>query len=250
MLLSIDHFAPVLDPLRGRRVGYVRMIGNVGDELIQAATFQLFDRAGIEYVVVNPDDWFGFRTDVDVYAIAGGGNMGGGGQDIQPPYSVNHQVRAALVARAGSRPVIVLPQTYTDSHEGLLYDHVWVRERTSQSINPAAGLAPDLSLGYELTREYPAAEQAEGVFLWQHCRWPAWTSQDIGDPALIAETVDEYFALAACCEHVVTNRLHFAIAALLLGRRATLLPGSWHKNRSVWETWLRDLGCEWIDCQW
>jgi exopolysaccharide biosynthesis predicted pyruvyltransferase EpsI len=63
------------------------------------------------------------------------------------------------------------------------------------------------------------------------------------DPVKLCRTPDEYLHLAARYESIVTDRLHFAICGLLLGRQVVLLPNSYHKNRSMYETWLRDLGC-------
>lgn len=41
-------------------------------------------------------------------------------------------------------------------------------------------------------------------------------------------------------DEVRTNRLHLAIGAAVLGKRVTLYPGSYFKNRAVWEFSLRD----------
>jgi hypothetical protein len=45
-ILTPDAFATVFEPLVGQRVGYVRPIGNVGDRLIELATFQLLATYG------------------------------------------------------------------------------------------------------------------------------------------------------------------------------------------------------------
>jgi pyruvyl transferase EpsO len=42
-------------------------------------------------------------------------------------------------------------------------------------------------------------------------------------------------------QFVATNRLHGHILSLLLGKPTTLLPNAYHKNRSFYETWTRDL---------
>jgi len=39
-LLPFSAFWEIFEPLRGRRIGYVRLPGNVGDRLIEAAAFQ------------------------------------------------------------------------------------------------------------------------------------------------------------------------------------------------------------------
>ena len=71
-LLSPNAFSAVFEPLRGKRIGLVQPIGNVGDRLIEWATRQLFDAFGIAWKVVDPDQ----RPDVDELVFGGGGNMG------------------------------------------------------------------------------------------------------------------------------------------------------------------------------
>jgi exopolysaccharide biosynthesis predicted pyruvyltransferase EpsI len=52
-----------------------------------------------------------------------------------------------------------------------------------------------------------------------------------------------YLRLASRYEVIMTDRLHFAVAGILLDRKVVLLPNSYHKNASMYETWLSDLGC-------
>jgi exopolysaccharide biosynthesis predicted pyruvyltransferase EpsI len=54
-------------------------------------------------------------------------------------------------------------------------------------------------------------------------------------------------ALAARYRRIITDRLHCAIAGLHAGREVTLLPNNTHKNRSMHETWLADLGCRFAE---
>jgi len=65
----------------------------------------------------------------------------------------------------------------------------------------------------------------------------------LGDPARMCTSLVEYFSLASRYKKICTNRLHFAIAGLILGRAVVLLPNSYFKNRELWVAWLRDLGC-------
>lgn len=41
---------------------------------------------------------------------------------------------------------------------------------------------------------------------------------------------------------VVTDRLHAALLGWMLGREVVMLPNAYHKNRSVYETWFKDVG--------
>ena len=53
----------------------------------------------------------------------------------------------------------------------------------------------------------------------------------------------EYLALAGRYRRIVTDRLHLAIAGMHAGRQVTLVANDYHKNRSMHETWLADMGC-------
>ena len=232
-LLPLTAFHHVFEPFRGRSVGYVRVPGNVGDGLIEAATFQLFRAHGVDARVVDPAAGPG---DVESIVVAGGGSMGG-------LYPACRRVREQ--ALAWGRPVTVLPQTFAGP-EDLPYARVYVREAASLAHRPDAVLAPDLALGLAVGVSGPP-DRGEGVWLRADKEGRFAARPSSGDPALAAKTVLDYVRLAARYEHVITDRLHFAIAALLCGRRATLLPNAYHKNKAMYETWLRDIGCGWRD---
>lgn len=243
-LLPFSAFGKIFEPLRERRIGYVRLPGNVGDGLIEAAAFQMMRYFEIDFVVTEPSS----SAKVDEWLIAGGGNMGSYYQSCQ------EQRRMVL---ADGRPVSVLPQSFITA-EAFAYKRVFVRENASLSLRPDALLAPDLSLGLKvprlwkvtigldrLKRSEPIID--EGLWLRQDREALFSQSKSLGDPAACCPSPFQYLRLAARYTHVITDRLHFAVAALLCGRKTTLLPNSYHKNRSMYDTWLRELGCEWRD---
>lgn len=67
------------------------------------------------------------------------------------------------------------------------------------------------------------------------------------DPADYARTFRHWLRIHAFATHIVTNRLHSAIVGVLFGKPVKLLPGSYHKNRSIWEFSLQERGVEWCD---
>lgn len=236
-LLPLDLFAPVFAPLSGVPCGVVDAGGNAGDRMIHAATRQLCDAFGVPWRTVNPlcDPVRNLGT--EHLLIFGGGNMG-------TPYLGGRSIRTSALGTG--LPCTLLPQSWMRPETSDRYERVFVRDRMSLEISGRGELAPDLALGWEC--QPPTAEPQddkpwlraddESIF---RDRWP------VRDPAVQAFTPAEYIALAATCERVVTDRLHFAIAGLIAGRPTTLLPNSYHKNRGLWETWLRDLGCEWAE---
>jgi exopolysaccharide biosynthesis predicted pyruvyltransferase EpsI len=229
-LLPLEEFATVFEPLRGKRIGFVRPVGNVGDDLIELATRQLFDKFAIDWREATPDDC----ADCDELAFGGGGNMG-------RMYEMNWDLRTRCLETG--LPVTILPQSFT-SAEDREFHRVYVRERESLKLYPSGILAPDLALGLEYSTTTQPRVQL-GVFLRRdgetaQNRWFRWRRKD---PVRMCHSVHEYLELAAAHSRIITDRLHFAICGLILGREVALLGNSYHKNRSLYETWLKPLGC-------
>jgi exopolysaccharide biosynthesis predicted pyruvyltransferase EpsI len=229
-LLTPDAFEEVFVPLRGKRIGYISPYGNVGDQLIEWATVQLFDVFGIDWRRVDPQ--LPVEPDVDELVFGGGGNMGN-------RYRNNWELRGQALALG--RPMTILPQSF-NSAEDRSYQRVYVRERASLSYCGHATLAPDLALGLDChVAGQPTNEL--GVFLRRDRERVGWSRWFRRDPAKLCATPRAYLELAACHDRIVTDRLHFAICGLLLGRDVTLLPNDYHKNRAMYEAWLEGLGC-------
>jgi len=229
-LLPPSTFAPVFEPLRDRRIGFVRPFGNVGDLMIEAGTLQLFEHYDIDWTPFDPDA----PAPVDELVFGGGGNMG----DLHPD---NVALRARCMTHG--LPMTILPQSFV-SREQAGYHRVWVRERISLRHCRSASLAPDLALGLAYETDTPT-EHETGVFLREDVESAVRRPADTRDPVPLCATPEQYLELAARHAHIVTDRLHFAIAGLLTGREVTLLPNSYHKNEGVYEAWLADLGCHW-----
>jgi exopolysaccharide biosynthesis predicted pyruvyltransferase EpsI len=235
-LLEKEHFATIFEPLEGT-VGVVDGLGNPGDQMIYAATRQLLDDFGKKWITLDLSN----PTPVDMILLFGGGNMG---------ETYNECIQLRRAARSLGVPTILLPQSFKGPEFG--DSKTFIRERISEifCVGPEEKiLAPDLALGLEWTPSKTKATNKRGIFLRAdveslHKRH---LKHSLFDPVEKAKTFEEYIGLVVDYEHVVTDRLHFSIAALMEGRRATLLPNTYHKNRGVWEHWLQDLGCEWAN---
>jgi len=227
-LLEADAFAPVIEPLVGRRVGYVRPIGNVGDDLIELAMVQLFADYCIRWSRWEP----GGSATHDVLVFGGGGNMG-------TRYMNNHALRGEALATG--LPLVILPQSFS-TPEDRCFARVFVRERESLKLHPTGILAPDLALGLRWP-EPPQPSRDLGVFLRRDRERVGRKPLLARDPVRLCATPAAYLALAADYRRIVTDRLHFAVAGLHAGRDVTLVANAYHKNRSMHETWLARLGC-------
>lgn len=227
-LLPPRAFAEVFEPLRGKRIGYVRSLGNVGDHLIEWATIQLFAAFGVTWHVQDLEA----PLAADELVFAGGGNMG-------DQYPTNVALREQAL-RFGV-PLTILPQSFT-SREDRPFKRVFVRERVSWRFCEKAYLAPDLALGLSYqTKTRPLFE--EGVFLRRDKERTGRKRWFVPDPVRLAATPQEYLELAARHERIITDRLHFAISGLIVGRETTLLANAYHKNAAMHEAWLGALGC-------
>jgi hypothetical protein len=236
-LLPPSAWAHVFGPLCGKRVGYVATPGNAGDHLIEAATFQLLAHFGVRWTH-GPD------PTADVLLVAGGGSMGAG------CYGLCRDARRR--ALSAGPPVWVLPSSWWGPDEDTpRFAKAFARDAESLAhAGPGAEFAPDLALGLEAG---PFAEPTagRGVYLRQDVEGLFNDRTSEGDPVRLASGEGApgwaYLALAARHAEIVTDRLHFAVAGLLAGRRVTLVPNSYHKNRAAWEASLAALGCGWAD---
>jgi len=247
--------------MRGRRLGYVRgEHGNVGDTLQERAAHELFRGEGIDVSWIGPVAgrrlpwdwekrdglWNGQISErFDGLLLFGGGNMGliGGSSRIREK-----------AARLGL-PMTVLPNSWRAPER--LPGKVRYCAREAESIRlhcPEAELHPDMALSFDFPASHGTEKPAErlGVFLRRDREALFGARQVPGDrgPAfgtVAKRDIDGYLRLAAAFEVVVTDALHFSICALAAGRKVYLLPGAYHKNRGMWLSWLRDLGCLWAD---
>jgi exopolysaccharide biosynthesis predicted pyruvyltransferase EpsI len=175
----------------------------------------------------------------DLFVFGGGGSMG----SLWPhPLAVRRELYA-LAAEHG-RPVLILPQSFAGEEECLPPGaQVFLRDHLSRRYCDGP-VVPDLALLLDIDpADYPPPHSADGLFL--RADREAGPESGGADPIHNCHSTDAYFRLAAGYAHIITNRLHFAICGLHLGRRVTLLPNSYHKNRGVYESWLEAVGCEW-----
>lgn len=233
-LLSKEYFAEIFEPLRGKRVGLVTPFGNVGDQLITWATGQLLEGFQVDWDFWDSRSWRDQRFDELLYG--GGGNMG-------ELYQNNWRLRDRVFAC--DLPVTILPQSFT-SPEQRAYKRVFVRETASLALCPEATLAPDLALGLSVADLASPVSQV-GIFLRRDSERTGRKSWLFCDPARVCRNPRQYLELAAKHKTIVTDRLHFAICGLIAGREVILVSNSYHKNRAMYNTWLKHFGCRYAE---
>lgn len=239
-LIAQDQYKGLFRPLLNNKTGFLQLPGNHGDSMIAMATRQMFHFFGCEFREIGLDEITNRRLvgPVDQIVIGGGGSMG-------KKYRWNYELRRK-VSDLGV-PVIVFPQTIVDSGEDLtVYRKVYAREQISADTY-GIEMSPDLALGLSWNCAV-TTKNGLGVFLrndWERLQRECECS--IGDPVELSSSVNEYIALAGSYREIVTDRVHFAIAGLMQGADVTLLNGAYFKNRSLYDSWLKDMGCRWAD---
>lgn len=231
-LLGPEAWKDVFEPWRGKKAAYLQMYGNVGDQMIYDATLQLMSHYGISYERWHDD------CDVDVLMITGGGNLGEEGQAKRRKKVIDWAIKKGVKC-------VILPQTMIRKGNETFAKEVdvYAREDATRAIVDGSRFAPDMALGYRADLELPEPVFDKGYF----CSRRTHRFVHACDPTRLCDTPQGYVALAALFKEIVTNRLHFAIAGLIAGRKVTLFPNEYHKNKAVWEASLRHLGCEWRD---
>lgn len=225
-LLPVETWDEVFVPWAGKKVHLIVPPGNPGDQLIHAATRQLFRKHGIVEVTL---------PDAEVLMYAGGGNAGG-----------QYAFAEWFIPLFDSPlPKVVLPQTFKTSSKLLeKADIVWARDTTSVGVFPSARLTHDLSLAYRASVS-ATHENPVGVFFRIDAEKTSVPENNLGDPGARCRTHHDYLMLAGKYKAIHTNRLHFAVAGLIMGCEVTLYANSYHKNLSVYERSLKSLGCKW-----
>jgi exopolysaccharide biosynthesis predicted pyruvyltransferase EpsI len=231
-ILEPAAYAHVFTRWRGATIMEFWGPGNVGDLLIRRGAERLFAAHAITVTAAAS------RADAVFYG--GGGNMG-------PLYPGTRLTRleARGIATAHGLPLIVLPQSWTGPDD-LEADQFFARENRSLEYCPRAVLAPDLGLAYTPAIQLDEPQHDVGWFMRNDCeRAQPRIAKNCGDPAILAATAEGYVRLASSYRVIHTDRLHFAIAAMIAGRQAHLYANSYFKNEAIYHLWLRGRGCRW-----
>ena len=240
-------FSVIADALAGKSIYYMPPIGrSVGSMLGVQGTLQFFEDNGVK--VLN--DWSRDEIPekpgpIDHFVYGGGivGNLPG-----QAKYNRGWLVTKYLAEN--DIHVIGLPMSHLGGKEPLPTKFtLFAREEKSLAFIRFAHMAPDMSLYWRGQVPVRDPDGDVGIFLRNDdlALVGRMFGIGLGDPADLCNGLDGCFDLASRFEEIRTDRLMFAICGLLIGRKVILLPDKSHKNRSFWESWLKHMGCGWLE---
>lgn len=137
----------------------------------------------------------------------------------------------------------------------------FVREKTSQNYIeknvPFEGfeLGLDVDTAFHLNKEYIESKygQTTNRYALDIIRkdgesttyMPHRSNSVILDPAYYATSFKHWYRLHAHAESILSNRTHSAILGAILGKKVFFYNGVYHKNRSIWEYTLKEMGVVW-----
>ncbi|MDD5159198.1 MAG: polysaccharide pyruvyl transferase family protein [Sulfuricurvum sp.] len=219
-------------------VYYIANPGNYGDALIRYATLKFFRDIGLNFTELtsfktNKREWWPTRFQPNAILIFGGG---GAWCDLW-----NHE---SLVKKASKhfKHIIVLPSTYeiTPSISNATY---FCRDQyESKEQIPDALFCHDMAfyLGSISTPEgkgtgyfFRTDKESAGMI-----EIPM-SNNDISSKGNHNTPIYSFFDETSQFSIIMTDRLHVAIAASLMGKEVHLYAGSYFKNRAVYLSTLK-----------
>lgn len=249
---------------RNRKFIFVRPGGNSGDYLIYKGAEKLATFCKLDFESISHEQFMelSIAPDCVIYIHGGGGFV--------PWWSGNpiHELHKVLASHTG--PLIVGPSTFV-ADEGYLLRNlveplqtrictevvVCCREKISYAILkkylPAdIELLLDNDTALNLQASDILQPVPDGKYIAYFIRADKELPQGIVpmmphylDPASVANDFTSWVMLHAEAKSIVTNRLHSSILGTVLGKKVTLLPNSYHKNRGIWEFSLQQRGVIW-----
>lgn len=247
----------------------VRSGGNWGDHLIYYGAEYLAKKAGLQYDLLSYEEFVSRDpNDFGLIYIHGGGGYNSwcsgrvlkafehavsgclgiviqGPQTFADDPAYQRQFAQRISAAARARRVCVFTREET-SYRGL-------RNHVPESIELFLTEDTAFSVPVEELRQisHGCRQRLHLVILREDNEVPTETSakQTIVslDPAEFAQSFEHWIRIHASARSIVTNRTHSAIIGALLGIPTTIMPGSYHKNRSIWEHSLRHRGVAWAE---
>ena len=251
-----DLLADRLNAVRqGRRVVYMPNTGNFGDGLIDYGARRFFEDQGIDYLrldMISPFDkglclaLGAADRFLDRYLFV----FGGGGAWCK---AADHGFRYVRRQKALTDNLFLFPTTF-EHHRMAFTFPAFARDR-SESLDflgsdvfchdmafYLALISPDRVLPDRVPpiRKFGLLMRTDvessGHELGKHPRNYDISAQGshLDDPTLFLRYIDQF-------EEVVTDRLHVAIGAALLGKKVTVIAGAYFKIRAIYQSSLRDL---------
>lgn len=223
-------------------VAFIRIHGNIGDELIYAGTRRLLSTIRYRELSVRNLDEQG-----EVAVVAGGGSWCNAYHAL-PDYLRQIEQRY--------EQVIVLPSSFDVSveivREVLSTTNALVFARERESYNQIrdlcnAELAHDCAVFFDFTPYVIPGKGTLNAFRTDREAGPYIIPEGNNDISGTCESLDEWLWTIARYDTIQTDRAHVIIAAALLGKKVRYRPSNYHKVPAIVEYTLSEFAIERLD---
>lgn len=233
----------------GKKVIYCANPGNAGDALIAHATYKLFEKANIQFEIINSTQ----QVSDKIVFYSGGGNL------VEGKYldaynflqnNLEHNEEIVILPHTiygfddlllSAKNLIILCREkvsyeylqtlrFPSEHLFLVHDAAFNLETTELAsyMKEGMGIANCFRKDSESSNLFKIPEENLDISLsWNGKLW---------HNAKLAEMVTYSLASYLCEFQIVkTDRLHIAILAALLGKQVLMYPNNFYKNKAVYE---------------
>lgn len=266
-LLASQKVLTLFNQFKNHPFIFVEPGGNFGDELIWKGAYKLAKQAKLNYKIYDHNTFMNMpiKNDDVIYIFGSGGfNSIWTGTPFQ-------ELRKAVTRTGGI--TIVGPSTVSEEIDFLRENfsilntcstdnkiYFFAREMKSYEIfkkllpswieldhdhDTAFNLETQDIYSHPLARKYNYYAIREDRELQNFKKFNPFILWE--DPTKLAKTFDDWVKIHANARKIITNRTHSTILASILGKKVTMLPNSYHKNRSIWEYSLSSQGVLWAD---
>lgn len=250
-----DSIIPLLKKYSGKKIIYIPNPGNAGDSLIVLGTFTLFNKLNLNYEIGNINKIY----NNEILFYAGGGNLVG----------IYKNCKNFILKNQDKNEIVVLPHTINKEDEFIqnlnkntilicreLYSYEYVKKHIKHKNN----IFIFKDMAYYIDPQYLKKFQKKGEGCCNCFRLDSekteikipndnndisqslreGISNNTSNINIINSTCDKVFLYLSNYEEINTNRLHVAIAGILLNKKVNLYPNSYWKNKAIYEYSIKD----------
>jgi exopolysaccharide biosynthesis predicted pyruvyltransferase EpsI len=251
-----DSIIAFLKQYTNKKIIYIPNPGNAGDSLIALGTINLFDSININYEIGDKNKLYENK----LLFFGGGGNLVGLGYDQCKNFILNNQAK---------NKIVLLPHTINNEDKLIqnlsenvilicreLYSYNYVQKIIKNKNN--VFISKDLAFYIDVQYLNTFHKKSKGVCncfrldrektglkipnnnndISQTLRQGI--SNNTSNLNAMHETCKKVFNYLADYEEINTNRLHVAIAGILLNKKVNLYPNSYWKNKAVYEYSIKE----------
>jgi len=241
MRMLLNEFNVIAEVIKSKTIKkpiyYLANPGNWGDALIRQGTLKFFSDINLEYTEVSRNIFNWLRP------LYSGGTViyGGGGGWCE----IWNQPQKYLTALTKRFDVIVLPSTFGKKYE--ISNTIFFCRDSFDSANhmPDAKFCHDMA--FYLGNQFCTEEKGRGKGYFYRTDLESanqinvpLTNNDISLQGNHFSEVSQFFAQLDQFASIYTDRLHVAIAACLLQKEVHLYPGSYFKNKAIYDSSIKN----------